>query len=115
MSNIEEAYQFFQRVEEKLSKKFDNKNSGRGRGGRFGGRSYGGYNDDQKNKDEAISSNQNQKGNNFNHFHDQKNRDQRGRGRGQGSGRSGFHGKCFHYREEGHRAFEFTQFQGRID
>ena len=23
--------------------------------------------------------------------------------------------KCFHYREEGHRAFEFTQCQGRND
>ena len=37
MNSIEEAYQFSLRVEEKLRKKFDNKNSGRGRGGRFGG------------------------------------------------------------------------------
>ena len=55
MNSIEEAYQFFLRFEEKLSKKFDNKNSGRGRGGRSGGWSYGGCNDDKKNKDEARS------------------------------------------------------------
>ena len=59
MNSIEEAYQFSLRFEEKLSKKFDNKNSGRGRGGIYGGQSYGGRNDDQKNKDEARSSSQN--------------------------------------------------------
>ena len=37
VSSIEEAHQFFLRVEEKLSKNFDNKNSGRGHGGRSGG------------------------------------------------------------------------------
>ena len=37
MNNIEEAYQFSLKVEEKLSKEFDNKNSRRGHGGRFGG------------------------------------------------------------------------------
>ena len=37
MNSIEEAYQFSLRVEEKINKKFDNKNSGRGRGGRSGG------------------------------------------------------------------------------
>ncbi len=36
MNNIEEVYQFFLKVDEKLSKKFDNKNSGRGKSGRFG-------------------------------------------------------------------------------
>ena len=56
MRNIEEAYQFSLRVEEKLSKKFDNKNSERGRSGRYGGQSYGGHNDDQRNKNEAASS-----------------------------------------------------------
>ena len=34
MKNIEEAYQFFLRVEEKLNMKFDNNNNGRGHGGR---------------------------------------------------------------------------------
>ena len=59
MNSIEKAYQFYLRVEEKLSKKFDNKNSGRGCGGRSSRRSYGGYNDDQKKKDEARSSSHN--------------------------------------------------------
>ena len=54
--SIEEAYQFALKVEEKLNKKYDHKNSGRGRGGRSGGRFHGGRNDDQKNKDEARSS-----------------------------------------------------------
>ena len=35
--NIEEVYQFSLKVEEKLNKKYDNKNSGRGRGGRSRG------------------------------------------------------------------------------
>ena len=59
MNNIEEAYQLSLRVEEKLSKKFDNKNSRRGHSGRSGKWSYGGHNDDQKKKDEAISSSHN--------------------------------------------------------
>ena len=37
MTSIKETYQFALRVEEKQSKKFDNKNSGRGHGGRSGG------------------------------------------------------------------------------
>ena len=37
MNSIEEAYEFALRVEEKPSKKFDNKNSGRGCSGRSGG------------------------------------------------------------------------------
>lgn len=37
MNKIEEAYQFSLRVEEKLSNKFDNKNSRRGHDGRYGG------------------------------------------------------------------------------
>ena len=57
--SIEEAYQFALKVEEKLNKKYDNKNSGRGCSGKSGGQSYGGWNDDQKNKDEAGSSSQN--------------------------------------------------------
>ena len=68
--SIDEAYQFALKVEEKLNKKYDNKNSGRGCGGRSSGWSYGGRNDDQKNKDKARSSSQNQRGNNSNHFHD---------------------------------------------
>ena len=44
--------------------------------------------------------------NNSNCLHDQNNIDQRGRGKGKGSKRGGFGGKCFHYEEEGHRAFE---------
>ena len=56
--SIEEAYQFALKVEEKLNK-YDNKNSVRGRSGRSGKRSYGGRNDDQKNKDKARSSTQN--------------------------------------------------------
>ena len=59
MNSIEESYLFSLRVEDKLSKKFDNKNSGRGCGGSSDGRSYGGQNVDQKNKDEAGSSSQN--------------------------------------------------------
>ena len=35
--SIEEAYQFALKVEEKLNKKYDNKNSGRGHGGRSRG------------------------------------------------------------------------------
>ena len=62
MNNIEEVYQFNLRFEEKLSRKFDNKNSGRGCNRRYGRRSYESYNDDQKNKDEARSSNLNQMG-----------------------------------------------------
>ena len=65
--SIKEAYQFSLKVEEKLNKKYDNKNSGRGR-------SHGGRNDDKKSKDEAGSSSQNHRGNNSNHFHDQNNR-----------------------------------------
>ena len=72
MDNIEELYQFSLIVEEKLDKKFDYKNSGRGHGGRSSGQSYSGHNDDQKNKDEAGSSSHNQRENDFNHFHDQK-------------------------------------------
>ena len=56
MNSIEKAYQFSLKVEEKLSKKFDNKNSGRGHGGRSGGWPYGRCNDDQKNKDDVGSS-----------------------------------------------------------
>ena len=43
--------------------------------------------------------------------------EQRGRGRrrGKGSGRGGFRGTCFHCNEEGHRAFECPQRQGRTD
>ena len=37
MNSIEETYQFSLRVEEKLSKRFDNKNSGRVHGGRSHG------------------------------------------------------------------------------
>ena len=59
MNNIEEVYQFSLRVEEKLSKKFDNKNSGRGHNGRFGKKSYIGHNYNHKKKDEARSSSQN--------------------------------------------------------
>ena len=70
MTSIEEVYHFSLRVEEKMRKKFDNKNSGRGSGGRSSGGSYSGHNDDQKNKDEVGSSSQNQRGNNFNHFDD---------------------------------------------
>ena len=114
MNSIEEAYQFALKVEEKLNKKFESRQNGRGRGGRSGGRSYGGRNEDPKKKDEASSS-QNQRGNNSNRFQDQNNRDQRGRGRGQGSGRGGFRGTCFHCGEEGHRAFECPQRQGRTD
>ena len=114
MNSIEEAYQFSLKVEEKLNKKFESRQNGRGRGGRSGGRSYGGRNEDPKKKDEASSS-QNQRGNNSNRFQDQNNRDQRGRGRGQGSGRGGFRGTCFHCGEEGHRAFECPQHQGRTD
>ena len=40
--SIEEAYRFSLKVEEKLNKKYDNRNSRRGHGGRFGGRSHGG-------------------------------------------------------------------------
>ena len=47
--SIEEAYQFALKVEKKLNKKYDNKNIGRGHDGRFGGWSYGGQNDNQKN------------------------------------------------------------------
>lgn len=36
MNSIEEANQFSLRFEEKMTKKFDNKNSGRGHGGRSG-------------------------------------------------------------------------------
>ena len=54
--SIEEAYRFSLKVEEKLNKKYDNKKNGRGHGGRSGIKSYGGQNDDQKNKDEAGSS-----------------------------------------------------------
>ena len=51
----------------------------------------------------------------MNHFCDQNNRNQRGIGRGQGAGRGGFCGNCFHCNEEGHRAFECPQHQGRND
>ena len=61
--SIEEAYQFSVKVDENLNKKYDNKNSGRGHGGRSNGWSYGGQNDDKKNKDEARSSSQNEMGN----------------------------------------------------
>ena len=55
--SIKEAYQFALKVEEKLNKKYDKKNSQRVCDGRSSGRSYGDRNDDQKNKDEAGSSN----------------------------------------------------------
>ena len=72
--SIVEAYQFVLKVEEKLNKIYDNKNSGRGCSGRSGGQSHGGRNDDQNNKDDARSSSQNQRGNNSNQFHDKNNR-----------------------------------------
>ena len=50
-------------VKKKLSKNFDNKNSGRGHDGRASGWCYIGHNDDQKKKDEARSSSHNQTGN----------------------------------------------------
>ena len=56
MNSIEEAYHFFLKIKEKLNKKFDNKNNRRGHGGRSGKLYYGGCNDDQKNKDEGVSS-----------------------------------------------------------
>lgn len=62
MTSTKEVYHFSLRVEEKLRNFFDNKNSGRGRGGRSDGKSYGGWNNDQKNKDGVSSSNQNQRG-----------------------------------------------------
>ena len=63
MNSIEEAYQFSLKFKEKLSKKFDNKNSRRGHSGRSEGKYYGGHKDDQNNKDEAKISNQNLRGN----------------------------------------------------
>ena len=45
-------------MEERLRENFDNKNSGRGHGGRSGRQSYGGHNDDQEKKDEVGSSSQ---------------------------------------------------------
>ena len=59
ITSIKEAYQFSLKIEEKLNKKYDNKNNGRGCGGRSRGWSYGGQNDDQKRKYEVISCNQN--------------------------------------------------------
>ena len=56
MASIKEAYQFSLRVEEKLSKKYGKKNIRRGHYGRSRRWSYGGWNDDQKNKDEASGS-----------------------------------------------------------
>ena len=64
-----------------------------------------------------MGTRKNQRNEGFNHSHDQKFGDQRGtvRGNGQGLGRGGFHDTCFHCNEEAHHAFEFLQFQGRID
>ena len=59
MNNIEMAYQFFLRVEEKMNKKLDKKNSGRRCVGRSGIWCYGGINDDQKRKYEVSNSNHN--------------------------------------------------------
>ena len=70
MTSIKEAYHCSLRVEEKLIKKFDKNNGGSGHGGRSGRWSYGGQNYDQKNKNEARSSSQNQRGNNLNCSHD---------------------------------------------
>ena len=47
MTSIGKAHKFSLRVEEKFNKKFDNKNSGRGRDRRSDGWSYGGQNDDK--------------------------------------------------------------------
>ena len=68
-------------------------------------------------KDEDVGTRRNQRNEGFNHSHDQNFGDQRGRGRGsgQGLGRGGFNGTCFHCNEEGHRAFECPQRQGRTN
>lgn len=56
MSTIEDAYQFALKVEEKLNRRFERKQSGRGRGGKTSGWSYGGRNEDQKKNDDSSSS-----------------------------------------------------------
>ena len=56
MINIEEAYKFSLRVEEKLNKKFDRKKRGHNQGGRGGGRSFGGRNEDLKKNDNVGTS-----------------------------------------------------------
>ena len=64
-----------------------------------------------------MGTSRSQRNEGFNHSYDQKFRDQRaqGRGHGQGLGRGGFRGTYFHCNEEGNCAFEFPQWQGRID
>lgn len=61
MAIIEDAYQFSLKIEENLNRRFESNQRGRGHGGRTGGRSYGGRNEDQK-KNEEFGSNQNQRG-----------------------------------------------------
>ena len=116
MTSVEEAYQFALRVEEKLNKRFEGRQRGHSQGGRGSGRSSRSRNETQK-KNEDVGTSKNQRNEGFNCSHDQNFGDQRGRGRGcgQGLGRGGFYGTFFYCNEEGHRAFECPQRQGRTD
>lgn len=64
-----------------------------------------------------MGTSQNQRNEGFNHSLDQKFGDQRGIGRGcrKDSRRGGFRGTYFHYKKEGHGAYECPQCQGRVD
>lgn len=56
MTTIDDAYQFFVKVEEKINRIFERKQRGRDSDGNTGRRSYGGQNEDQKKYEKSISS-----------------------------------------------------------
>ena len=70
MTNIEEAYQFSLRVEEKLNKKFEGRQRGHGQGERGSSRSSGSRYETQK-KNEDVGTRRYQRNEGFNHSRDQ--------------------------------------------
>lgn len=100
---MEDSYQIALKIEERLNKKFENKQKGKGRGGKVGGRTYkseenkqkGYKNEEGSNREAKYDEGKSSLGQNF-----------IGRGRGCGFGGGPFRGTCFKCGEEGHRAYD---------
>ena len=102
MCDIEDAYQFALNVEERLNRKFENKQRWRDYGGRTRGRYYRGQKNNQKNEDDGKNKNQE-----LDNSYDAWEKYSKGRG----FRRGGFHGSCFQCGEEGHQYYAFSHNQ----